>query len=239
MTEPHERSPDTEWTELGERLVQLAVYATQYDDDRATAEIAETIKPVIRRMVMAAHPNDREHHLSVLLELAIIIVKRMVVFRPDKPMSYLYESLRRRYHRELQRLRRRNDTEVPSGSGSDYRTERAHHDARVDDGLIREELRKNSSDLAATGNANNHRMALVIEVAYLLDVSVGDACDALSFTRQEKKTIVEKITRQRSEADSSLVRLAERALGYEVRPNKTIPRKTPKPSTAQDPQAER
>jgi DNA-directed RNA polymerase specialized sigma24 family protein len=216
---------DAEFRACSRRLRLLADRALRNDDHEATLELLELLEPVARRMVGRLDVDDREPALYKLLHKALAALKKGLHNRQDEPLAYVIVVMRNEVRTEFRKLLKHRERETELPDAYDPGDPSAHH--LSDEFHVRQLLEQFVAEARATGRPNEIKVAEVLVVQYLFGVTPAEACDILVYSAAEKRTITEKIDKQRTQPGSRLCRLAEQVMGVPVRPNTKRPRRTP------------
>jgi hypothetical protein len=216
---------DAEFRSRSDRLRLLADRSLRSDDTDATLEILDMLEPIAFSLLGGLEPSDRDPSANKVLSKALQVLKDGLHRHYDLPLAFVIVVMRNEADSEFRTLIRKwnREAELPAG----YEPVDAVAHAAADELHVRELLVQFVEEARATGQSNEIKVAEVLVVQYVFGVTASEACDRLVFSPAEKKTITEKIDKQRTQAGSKLCQLAEKLVGATVRPNVKRPRRKP------------
>lgn len=199
-----------EWVARNERARMLAERAQLHDDADATAQLMDMVRPVIRTWVLSVPKHHRLDVLDALILKAYMMFTSGVISRSvDRPLGFVKKALRNEFIDQVRKILRRADSlplddDHPSVSAGWRQT-----DAEIR--LILKRWRQESSE---NGTRIDGYAAQAIEIAYIFNVPIAEACRMLELTDRERAGVSSKISRDRRDPGSNLWRLA-RAMGWD------------------------
>lgn len=210
---------DARWLEANRRLKMLAERAILHGDHHATREIETLLQGQILRLAVSVNePHLRQEVAANLGAHAFEVIHRKFQ-QADLLLAYVTTAVRRQFGNELRRIGNlRNEVPLPDWVGE---TAWAAGPTPEEEVLLRDRhewCKKLIHELKRSAEERRSRtdlmVASVVEVRYYLShLTVTGACDLLGFTKNETKTIAEKISRARRSPRSPIHQLAHRVQG--------------------------
>lgn len=204
---PDDGRQDEHFLRLNERARMLAERALFHNDPDAAKELQRMFSPLILRQRNSVEGHNRSELESVLTETTMRALKTAVDKRVDLPLAYVLKALRNEYIRQCERFRRHRESDQPLSDELHPATQDVtpHLDrAAVLREIVgfRDEAQKGRSKIDVL-------LAEVVAVCYLRGVDLGEAYDLLGLTPAERKSLGERLSREKRSPGSRLNRLGD------------------------------
>jgi DNA-directed RNA polymerase specialized sigma24 family protein len=195
----------------------LVLRSLQAGDCAATDRLIAYFDAKNARKIQKFPISDRDDARNELLNAGFKAASKVLEQHIDKPRNYTMRAVTHAF-RDLLR-RKAAQREVPADPDHGVLAEAealgwtaADREEHVANRMLLAQFKRQCRDLSAGRGSTRHKVAEVIELCYLHDLSESEACELLEFGPTEADTVRRTLHRLRSDPQSPLYRLTSRVV---------------------------